>query len=130
MKQCILVVEDSAAQRQAICRYLAHCDFDSMAAENGLEAIELAQAHHPKLILMDIDMPELDGLEACRELQRDPLTRHIPIVMLSSSEQKAHRLRALMRGAVAYLTKPVTHGTLCRTLEQFTRKPVTAGQVG
>ncbi len=126
MKQRILVVEDSVAQRQAICRYLARCNFDPIAAENGLEAIELALSAQPELILMDIDMPELDGLDACRELQRDPRTCEIPVVILSACEQKSYRLRAMMRGAVAYLTKPVTHAKLCRTLAEFTTEPLAA----
>ncbi|BAN70214.1 twitching motility two-component system response regulator PilH [endosymbiont of unidentified scaly snail isolate Monju] len=125
MKPRILIVEDSLSQRQTVCRQLARCHFDPVSAENGLEALRLARMQPPELILMDIDMPELDGLDTCRELQRDPLTRHIPVVMLSSCTEKSCQLRALMRGAIAYLTKPVTRAQLCHTMTRCLLQPPT-----
>ena len=112
----ILLVEDSAVQRQLLRRRLAGCDYQVETASNGYQAIGLAQREQPDIILMDIDMPGLDGLDACRALRRNVLTCHIPVVILSACEQDACRLRALMRGAVSYLTKPVDAAELCATL--------------
>lgn len=112
----ILLVEDSAAQRRMLSAYLAACEHEVVTAKNGQEALQLAGTLDPVLILMDIDMPVMNGLDACRALTRGPDTQHIPVVMLSALGEDAMRLRATMRGASNYLTKPVTQQKLCNTL--------------
>lgn len=122
-KGSVLLVEDSAVQRRLIQRFLADCERPVETASNGREALQQAKALDPDLIIMDIDMPEMDGLDACRALTRDPSTRHIPVVMLSACGEKACQLRATMRGAADYLVKPVTRRQLCNTLG-----PILAGE--
>ncbi len=112
----VLLVEDSAVQRRLLSRLLLACGAEVVTAENGHQAIGLAESAPPSLILMDIDLPGLDGLDACRALKRNPRTRHVPVVMLSGCEEKACRLRALMRGAADYLVKPVSRSQLCELL--------------
>lgn len=85
-------------------------------AVNGLQAVAIARRRRPDLILMDIEMPRMNGLDACRKLSRDPEAKDIPIVIVSSCDIQACRMRALMRGAVAYLAKPVRPQELCDQL--------------
>ncbi len=115
-KGSVLLVEDSDIQRRLIQRLLLACDRPVETVDNGEDAVRYALETDPDLILMDIDMPGMNGLDACRAISRNPHTQHIPIVMLSSYEDKAYRLRAAMRGAVDYLVKPVTREQLCNTL--------------
>lgn len=118
-KRTILVVEDSHTQQQVLTSYLTDCCHEVIVAGNGREALCLAGSHKPDLVLMDIDMPLMNGLDACRILTRDPFTHHIPVVMLSACKKPAARLRATMRGASEYLTKPVTQRQLCHTLSSL-----------
>lgn len=122
----VLLVDDSPTQRLFHYRQLRRCGVDVLLAVDGMQALDKARRYHPDLILMDIDMPQLDGLQACRELSRHRSTRDIPVVMLSSCEQPSCKLRALMRGASDYLVKPVKHPQLCFQLEKMLDSPMPA----
>ena len=68
--QTILIVENLRSHRQAVCNQLTRAGFDTLEASNGLEAITLFKSHHPDLILLDVDMPEMDGFETCRIIRQ------------------------------------------------------------
>jgi len=112
----ILLVEDSRLQRDHTRGILIQCGVQVIVAVNGLQALARARRYHPDLILMDIEMPRMNGLDACQRLAVDPITCDIPVVMLTNSNLKSSRLRALMRGAKGYLTKPVSKESLCNKL--------------
>ena len=79
----ILFAEDNDANANSTLSYLRANDFRVMRAKNGLEAIAMAKMHHPNLILMDIQMPKLDGLEAMKMLKADPSTQNIPLIAIN-----------------------------------------------
>jgi CheY-like chemotaxis protein len=88
-----------------------------VAAHDGATALDLAGAFNPDLILLDVDMPEIDGLEVCRRLRCDPRSSRTTIVMLTAAAQQDDIARGLAAGANEYLTKPFSPLTLLSLLE-------------
>lgn len=115
----ILLAEDNDANIQAIAPYLAAQGYHILLAHNGLEAITLAQAENPDLILMDIQMPGMDGLEAIQRIRHDPELVNIPIIALTALAMTGDRERCLAAGANAYLAKPVKFKHLTTTIQSF-----------
>ena len=115
----VLVVDDSAAELNNIKNIIAETGLMVIAASNGKEALALAKSEQPDLIFLDIVMPEMDGFAACRELQNDIDTRHIPVVFVTQKDQKADRMWAQMQGAKAYITKPFQADELIDQIKQF-----------
>jgi CheY-like chemotaxis protein len=101
----ILIAEDHHDSREALGALLEAFGFKVLLAVDGLQAVELARRDHPDLILMDVMMPALDGLEATRRLRGFPDTRHIPIITLTALDQA--REKALDAGANDFLAKPI-----------------------
>ncbi len=102
----ILIAEDHPTNRLLLERYLGNRGCRLIFATDGLQAIDRAIAEHPALILMDVQMPLLDGLEATRRLRANPSTAKIPIIALTALARPEDRLRCLEAGADAYLSKP------------------------
>lgn len=107
MKTTILLVEDNADNQVIYGAILEHAGFVLVAAWDGEEGVRLARERMPDLILMDISLPKMDGLQATRILKADPATARIPIVALTAHAMAGDRARALDAGCDAYLTKPV-----------------------
>ncbi len=101
----ILVVEDNADVRRYIIDQLGH-EYRLLEADNGRIGLDLAFEHTPDLVLTDIMMPEIDGLELTRQLKADPRTSHIPVIALTAKAERADKLEGLSLGADDYLTKP------------------------
>ncbi|MBC3539147.1 two-component regulator propeller domain-containing protein [Rufibacter sediminis] len=101
----ILIVEDEEEIRNLLKYYLSE-HFHVLEAVNGQEGLELALAHHPNIIISDVKMPVMDGMELCRELKSNIRTSHIPVVLLTARTAFAHHKEGLDTGADAYLTKP------------------------
>jgi len=102
----ILIAEDNQANIDSIQDYLTYKGYDLIAAYDGQQALDLAQQTYPDLILMDIQMPHVDGLEAMRWFQQHPSLAAIPIIVLSALAMEADRERCLAAGAKNYLAKP------------------------
>jgi CheY-like chemotaxis protein len=102
-----LVVDDSTANRRILASLLESAGVDVITAAGGLEAIELARAHLPQVVFMDLRMEDLDGLEATRRLARDPATAAIPVIAVTASAFGDVRQTARDAGCVDYLSKPV-----------------------
>ncbi|TFE36781.1 response regulator [Paraburkholderia dipogonis] len=111
-RKTILVVDDIAANRAVAVDMLGQLGFDMVQAGNGQEALEKAKALRPALILMDIVMPGIDGLEATRRLREIPEFRDLPIVALSAGASGSDAARSLAAGANAFLSKPVEFSAL------------------
>ena len=104
----ILIVDDSPTEVHVMQKALERHGYRTAIASDGAEGIRLARQMHPDLIFMDIVMPGVNGYQATRTLANDPVTRAIPIVMVTSKGQETDRIWGLRQGAVDYLVKPVT----------------------
>ncbi len=112
----LLIVEDNDENWDMLSRRLQRRGYEAVRAADGLEAVARATAEHPKLILMDVNLPLLDGLEATRRLKGQRETCTIPIIALTAHAMAGDREKALEAGADDYHTKPVD---LPRLLEQM-----------
>jgi len=124
MKKRILVVEDQQDNRQILRDLLTNAGFDMIEAENGEEAIASAQASRPDLILMDIQLPILDGYEATRSIKRDPELKHIPVIAGTSYALSGDEERAGEAGCDGYVAKPYSTRHLLAKIGQFLEQPL------
>lgn len=115
----ILLAEDNESNVKTMASYLEAKGYRVKVADNGATAIELARAIHPDLILMDIQMPGMDGLEAIGHLRRDPQMQSVPIIALTALAMSGDRERCLAAGADDYLSKPVRLRDLVQRIQQF-----------
>jgi two-component system, OmpR family, phosphate regulon response regulator PhoB len=115
----ILIVDDQIEVRELVQVTLEIGDYQILSAENGQQAIEIAKAEHPDIILLDIMMPgsDIDGIEACRRLKADPATADITIVMLSAKGQENDIEIGKTAGADDYFTKPFSPIALIEKVE-------------
>ncbi len=107
MSVCILIVEDNPQNRSLMVDILKVHGYDVLEARDGMEGILLAKAHNPALILLDMQMPVMDGIQAAKLLKSDPETRHIKILAVTSFAMKGDRERILAAGADEYIAKPI-----------------------
>ena len=105
-KSRILVVDDISKNLQVVGTMLRNEGYHVMPATSGAQALERVKAQPPDLILLDLMMPDMDGLEVCRRLKADPLTRQIPVMFLTASNEMEHLVKGFVQGAVDYVTKP------------------------
>jgi putative two-component system response regulator len=102
----VLVVDDIEANRELLLARLADLHYEVREARDGIEALESVEELEPDLILLDVDMPRLDGIAVCERLKAHPMRRLIPIVILTASQDRETRLRGIAAGADDYLSKP------------------------
>jgi CheY-like chemotaxis protein len=121
--QRILIAEDNDANFQVYVGYLQPLGHQLNRAMNGAEAIELTHSWRPDLVLMDIHMPVMDGLEAMRRLRADPRTVRLPIIAVTALAMAGDRAKCLAAGANAYVTKPVNLNELGRIIVEFSPSP-------
>ena len=115
----VLIVEDNKADVRLLKDILESRGYDTLQTGDGLEAISLALAHLPNLILMDIQLPEISGLEVTRRLKDDDRCRHIPIVAVTAFAMGWHEREALDSGCDAYIAKPISILGFLNTVESF-----------
>ena len=108
----ILIVDDSPTETFAFKRMLEDNGHQTSVANNGEEGIAKARDERPDLILMDVVMPGMNGFQATRKLSRDPDTKTIPIIMVTTKDQETDRIWGLRQGAREYVTKPAAEGEL------------------
>lgn len=109
MKKEILIVEDNPANMKLASFLLEHAGYGVLQAGDAVEGIALARAHFPSLILMDIQLPGMDGLEATRIIKADALLRGIKVVALTAFAMKDDEQRILAAGCDAYIAKPIQY---------------------
>jgi two-component system, cell cycle response regulator DivK len=124
MKKTILVVEDQEDNRQILRDLLASAGFRMVEAHDGREALTLARSERPDLILMDIQLPILDGYEATRSIKRDPELKDIPIIAVTSYALSGDEERAREAGCDAYVAKPYSTRLLLAKIGQFLGPPL------
>ena len=103
----ILLVEDNETNRDMLSRRLIRRGFEVVMAFDGRQAVEMAAAETPDLILMDMSLPEVDGWEATRQIRAAPATRTVPIIALTAHAMAGDRDKALEAGCDDYDTKPI-----------------------
>ena len=117
--KCILVVEDNKLDMKLLKDILERSGYETLQAEDGLEAINLAFASPPDLILIDIQLPEISGLEVTRRLRGDDRSRRIPIVAVTAFAMGWHEREALDSGCDAYISKPISVLGFLNTVQSF-----------
>jgi two-component system, cell cycle response regulator DivK len=120
MSNRILVVEDRDDLRTILVSILKRfCGYETIEAANGAEAIEKAVAEKPDLILMDLDLPDISGIDAAKAVKENPNTAHIPIVAQTAWSSRQWKGKVLKLGMVDYLEKPVSMELMKATIEKF-----------
>jgi two-component system sensor histidine kinase/response regulator len=109
---CLLVVDDQESNIQVVGAALGQLGFEILPAASGPEAFQRLAARRPDLILLDLLMPQMDGFEVCRRIREHPDWAEVPIIFLSSADDKGLIVRALESGGVDYITKPFNHAEL------------------
>lgn len=125
----ILIVDDLAINRIILKVKLASACHDSVQAADGASALAAARAEKPKLILLDMMLPDISGIEVCRQLRADPQTRDIPVVIITASSDRARRLEALAAGADEFLTKPLNEVILLARIRSLLRAHETEAEL-
>ena len=120
MSKRILVVEDRDDSRTILVSILRRfCGYETIEAANGAEAIEKAVSEKPDLILMDLDLPDISGIDAAKAVKENPNTAHIPIVAQTAWSSRQWKGKVLRTGMVDYLEKPVSMELMKATIERF-----------
>jgi len=125
----ILIAEDEADIRELIKITLSFGGFEVVAAEDGRRAVELAQQGPYDLIMMDVQMPYLNGYEACREIKKIPTLRDVPVVFLSAKGQSSEVREGLGAGAIDYMLKPFAPDELITRINQILANGGKPGQI-
>ncbi len=115
----ILIFEDNPMNLDLAADLLEVHGYEVLRADNALQGIALARTAQPDLILMDVSLPDLDGLEATRQLRADPATQHLMVVALTAHAMKGDEELARAAGCQGYLTKPIDTRNFPRQVAQF-----------
>ena len=115
----ILIVDDSPSQLMGIRRIVEKLGHDALTAEDGAAGVEAAKREIPDLILMDVVMPNLSGFQATRSITREPTTKHIPVILVTTKDQDTDRVWGMRQGAKAYITKPFSESELSELITQY-----------
>lgn len=125
----ILIVDDLATNRIILKVKLNAAYHDTLMAASGAEALLRARMDKPKLILLDMVLPDISGIEVCRKLRADPATRHIPVVIITASNDRDSRLKALEAGADEFLSKPLNEVILLARIRSLLRAHQTEAEL-
>lgn len=119
MAQKILVVDDTAAHLQQLKEIVSAAGYQVITATSGREAVEKTKQEKPSMVFLDIVMDDLDGYGACREITGDAETSDIPVVFVSTKNNRADRLWAEKQGAKALLSKPIDGDEIVDHLKKY-----------
>jgi DNA-binding response OmpR family regulator len=115
----ILIVDDSPVVVEAVRDALARDGFNVLTAGDGIEALDLLKQNHIDLILLDIDMPRMNGYQLCKLIKRDDKFKDIPVVMLTAKSSDTDRMWGVKAGTNEYLTKPFNYAKVKEILGRF-----------
>jgi two-component system cell cycle response regulator DivK len=116
MARRVLVVDDQEDNRRILRDLLTSASYETLEAETGEAGVSLAEAEHPNLILMDLQIPGLDGCEATRRIKANPALRRIPVIAVTSYALSGDEARAREAGCAAYVAKPIRPRALLATI--------------
>lgn len=115
----ILYVEDNPQNMRLVRKILKHAGYEMLEAEDGLSGLRTAHEARPDLILMDVNLPDIDGLEVTARLKNDAATANIPVIALTANAMVGDRERAMEAGCDGYLPKPISRQELLKTVVAF-----------
>src|ERR1700733_3900267 len=121
-KKKILVIEDDRDISELISYNLEREGYEIACLYDGSQAIDFVHKRKPELIILDLMLPEVDGIEICRTLKSDPNTKHIPIVMLTAKSEEADMVVGLQMGADDYIPKPFSPKVLVARIKAIVRR--------
>ncbi|PPQ28077.1 two-component system response regulator [Rhodoblastus sphagnicola] len=119
MVKKVLIVEDNELNMKLFNDLLEAHGYTTLQTKNGVEAVSLARTHRPNLILMDIQLPEVSGLQVTQWLKDDPTLAHIPVVAITAFAMKGDEEKILQGGCEAYLSKPISVVKFLETVRRF-----------
>ena len=119
MAKTVLIVEDNELNMKLFNDLLEAHGYQTVGTRSGIEAIDLARQHHPDLILMDIQLPEVSGLEVTKWLKDDPDLKAIPVIAVTAFAMKGDEERIRQGGCEAYLSKPISVSKFIETVRHF-----------
>jgi two-component system cell cycle response regulator DivK len=119
MAKTVLVVEDNELNMKLFHDLLEASGYNILQTRNGLEAIDIAREHRPDLILMDIQLPEVSGLEVTKWIKEDDDLRAIPVIAVTAFAMKGDEERIRQGGCEAYLSKPISVATFLSTVKSY-----------
>lgn len=117
-EELILIIEDNELNLKLAQEVLETYGYRTAGARDGLEGVELARQLRPRLILMDLHLPGIDGLEATRRLKADPRTREIPVYALTALDREENEKKAREAGCDGYITKPMQIAELIQRVKE------------
>lgn len=123
-KSLVLLAEDSEATAELTQKMLEFFGYQVIVARNGVEAVEKAVAQIPDLIVMDIHMPVMNGLQATMEIRKNPKTKSIPILAATAKAMAGDEERCLASGCDSYISKPFTHYQLAAMVKKLLSEPI------
>ena len=118
-RKTVLIVEDNELNMKLFHDLIEACGHDTLETRDGIEALKLAREHHPDLILMDIQLPEVSGLEVTRWLKEDDDLRAIPVVAVTAFAMKGDEEKIRSGGCQAYIAKPISVNDFLETIGRF-----------
>ena len=119
MGKTVLIVEDNELNMKLFHDLLEAHGYDIVGTRNGVEVMELARTHRPDLILMDIQLPKVSGLEVTKWIKDDPELQRIPVVAVTAFAMRGDEERILQGGCEAYLSKPISIARFMETVRRF-----------
>lgn len=118
----VLVVDDSITMRKITARLLERHQINAATAKDGVDAVALLEEHIPDLVILDIEMPRMDGYELIDHIRSHPHLKHLPIIVVTSRSGQKHRERAISLGINGYLSKPYQEEQLLESVNKALRK--------
>jgi two-component system, cell cycle response regulator DivK len=122
----ILIVEDNEKNMKLVRDVLQFKGYQTLEAGTGMDGLRVAREKQPSLVLMDIQLPDIDGITALARLRADPVTQKIPVLAVSASVMPDEKQRIIASGFDAYITKPINIRAFVETVERFVGKPQAA----
>ena len=119
MTKTVLIVEDNELNMKLFHDLLEAHGYQTIETRNGLEALDLARTHQPDLILMDIQLPEVSGLEVTKWIKEDDELRHIPVIAVTAFAMKGDEERIRQGGCEAYISKPISVAKFIETVRSY-----------
>lgn len=119
MTKTVLIVEDNELNMKLFHDLLDAHGYKTLQTRDGMEALDIAREHHPDLILMDIQLPEVSGLEVTKWLKEDDSLAHIPVIAVTAFAMKGDEEKIIEGGCEAYIAKPISVSSFLETIQNF-----------